>query len=112
MTPGLIWLLLLNLFIPALVSAQDTSSFALSGIVLDPHQAEVAGAEIILKRADGTEGQSLDADSTGAFRLEGVRLGNYEVRVEQEGCKAFVARAGRKSSSPARESDEANACMS
>ena len=59
---------------------------------MDPHQAGVLGAKVTLKLADGTEVQSASADSLGAFRLDGVPPGNYDVQIEQEGFKPSVSR--------------------
>src|SRR5579864_3146401 len=85
-------LLLIATFVPMMLRAQNPSSVAVTGTVLDPHQAGVIGAKVTLKRFDGPEVQSTSADSTGAFRFDGVPPGNYEVRVEQEGFKPSVFR--------------------
>src|SRR5712691_10518410 len=85
-------LLLSSTFVAAVLSAQAPAGVAVTGTVLDPHQAGVLGAKVTLKRADGGEVQSTSADSTGTFRFEGVPPGNYEVRVEQEGFKPSVLR--------------------
>ena len=85
-------LLFLSALVPAVLSAQDSSSFPVTGTVVDPHQAGVLGATVILRRADGTQVQSTTADSKGMFRFEGVQPGNYDVQIEQPGFKTSVSR--------------------
>src|ERR1700687_5413633 len=92
MARALAQFLLLSTFVAATLSAQDPSGAAITGTVLDPHQARVFGARITLKLADGTEVQSTSADSNGAFRLVGVAPGNYDVQIEQQGFKPSVSR--------------------
>ena len=67
---------------------------------MDPHQAGVLGATVILKRADGTQVQSTTADSKGVFRFEGVQPGNYDVQIEQPGFKPSVSRVRVGNQSP------------
>ena len=89
----LIWLLPLSISLASVLSAQNPAGVVVTGTVLDPHQAVVLGAQVRLKRADdGTELQSTSADSSGAFRFEGVAPGNYDVQVEQPGFKVFLVR--------------------
>jgi hypothetical protein len=89
---SLIHLLLLSTFVAAGLSAQNPSGVAVTGTVLDPHQAGVFGAKVTLKPTDGTEVQSASADSVGTFRFEGVPPGNYDVQIEQQGFKPSVSR--------------------
>ena len=92
MARSLIHLLLLSTFVAAGLSAQNPSGVAVTGTVLDPHQAGVFGAKVTLKPTDGTEVQSASADSVGTFRFEGVPPGNYDVQIEQQGFKPSVSR--------------------
>jgi carboxypeptidase family protein/TonB-dependent receptor-like protein len=85
-------LLLSSTFVAAVLSAQGPSGVAVTGTVLDPHQAGVLGAKVTLKPADGTEVQSTSADSLGAFRFGDVPPGNYDVQIEQQGFKPSVSR--------------------
>ena len=56
----------------------------IAGTVLDPSGATVAGATVTLK--DGAKAlTSVKTDSSGKFRFEGVRQGNYSIDVQQEG---------------------------
>ena len=93
-------LLFLSAFVPAVLSAQDSSGFPITGTVVDPHQAGVLGATVILKRADGTQVQSTTADSKGVFRFEGVQPGNYDVQIEQPGFRTSVSRVRVGNQSP------------
>ena len=92
MTRRLTALLLLLAFLPAFVSAQDLSGVPVTGVVMDPARAGVFGAKVTLRRADGVEAQSTTAGSDGAFRLDGVAPGNYDVRIEQPGFKTSTSR--------------------
>jgi hypothetical protein len=58
-----------------------------TGVVLDPTDAGVSEAKVILQRSDGAGPQSSDADAVGAFRFERVRPGSYRLTVEHEGFK-------------------------
>ena len=101
MIRAITWLLLLGTLLPSALRAQDPSGVAVTGTVLDPHLAGVLGAQVTLIRADdGTEVQSTSVDSKGAFRLEGVPPGNYNVRVEQQGFKPSSSRVRVGSQSP------------
>ena len=92
MARALIHLLLLSTFVAAVLNAQSPSGIAVTGTVLDPHQAGVFGAKVALKLADGTEVQSTSADSSGAFRFTEVPPGNYDLQIEQQGFKLSISR--------------------
>ncbi len=91
-------LLLLGAFAATSLSAQGPAS-AVSGTVLDPHQAYVSGARVTLEPVNGSEARSTSADSRGAFRFEAVAPGDYEVQIEQPGFKSslFRVRVGNQS---------------
>jgi len=89
---ALIELLLLSTLVAAILGAQNPAGVAVTGTVLDPHQAGVLGAKVTLKVADGAEVQSTSADSLGAFRFADVPPGNYDVQIEQQGFKPSVSR--------------------
>src|SRR5215831_13824577 len=84
--------LILSTLLTGVVGAQDVSAVVIAGSVLDPQQAGVAGAKVNLTRRDGTKVQSTTADSAGAFRFQGVPIGDYDVRIEQQGFKSSVFR--------------------
>jgi Carboxypeptidase regulatory-like domain len=77
-------------FVQILGYAQDSSGVAITGTVLDPHQAGILGAKVTLKQVDRNELRSTNADAL----VRGVSIppGNYEVRIEQEGFKTHVSR--------------------
>jgi hypothetical protein len=79
-------------FVQILGYAQFSSGVAITGTVLDPHQAGILGAKVTLKQVDRNELRSTNADALGAFRFDGVAPGNYEVRIEQDGFKTYVSR--------------------
>ena len=62
-----------------------------SGIVLDPSQAGVAGARVSLHGGSSGEPRTITADAEGAFRFDGVPSGRYEVMVQHEGFKPAAA---------------------
>jgi Carboxypeptidase regulatory-like domain len=64
---------------------------AITGVVLDPTDAGVSKAGITL-RQNGVVFATTTADATGAFRLDGVQPGSYEIGVEHEGLKSATSR--------------------
>src|SRR5947209_547345 len=63
------------------------SPLAVTGVILDPSDAGVSGAKVVLRRSDGGEPVSMTADAMGGFRFDGVRAGRYTLCVEQDGFK-------------------------
>src|SRR5258708_20358207 len=86
------WFLLFWSLFQIVAHGQGLPGVAITGTVLDPHQAGVLGAKVTLKPVDRDEIRSRNADVSGAFRFDGVAPGNYEVRIEQEGFKTNVSR--------------------
>jgi hypothetical protein len=79
------------------------SSVAITGMVLDPSGAAIAGAQVTLKIADGASIQST-TNTVGAFNFEKVTPGTYSLSVQAtgfEGKKQIVA-VGKKQSAPLR----------
>src|SRR5438034_10929201 len=75
--------------VPQPASPQKTASvFSVSGVVLDPSDAAVSGATIILRGAHDRVERSAHADAIGGFRFDGVTAGTYEVRVDKSGFKS------------------------
>jgi hypothetical protein len=58
---------------------------AISGAVLDPSGASVAGAKVILTGAGGETINATTTDSSGAFRFEKIGQGNYRILVRAAG---------------------------
>jgi hypothetical protein len=64
--------------------AQDAATASVTGVLLDPTDAGVAGARIVLRQNNATAAATV-ADATGAFRIDGVHPGNYQIVVTHEG---------------------------
>jgi len=58
---------------------------AISGAVLDPSGASVAGAKVILTGAGGETISTTTTDSNGAFHFEKIGQGNYQILVRAAG---------------------------
>lgn len=56
-----------------------------TGLVLDPTEASVAGARVSLRRADGTVLAITTSDAAGAFQFERLAPGTYKIGAEHEG---------------------------
>src|SRR4028119_2180137 len=78
--------ILLLLFFPLMATAQRTG--ALTGSISDKNNlAPVVAASILL---DGQSGKGTSSDSTGKFRLTGIPVGSYNVRVSAVGFETDV----------------------
>lgn len=77
------------------------------GLALDPQGLPVAGATVTLRNlATGTI-RSVPTNHDGAFLLQQLAIGTYEVRIEKQGFVAFVTTAAIRSG----ETTEANASL-
>ncbi len=65
---------------------------SVQGVVFDPSGAVVPGAAVALKRDDGVPVSFATSDAKGAFSLEALFAGRYEVEVRHQGFKAFTSR--------------------
>jgi hypothetical protein len=74
---------------------------AISGTVLDPSGASVAGAKIILATAGGETISTTTSDTSGAFRFEKAGHGNYQIRVHAPGFQDFKIEVSVSSKAPA-----------
>jgi hypothetical protein len=74
----------------------------ISGTVLDPSGASVAGAKVILAGAGGETLGATTTDISGGFRFEKAGQGNYQIRVQAAGFQDFKTEisAGAKASAP------------
>jgi hypothetical protein len=78
-------LILLIVFARAVpLLAQDAATASVTGVLLDPSDAGVAGARIALRLNNATAATTV-ADASGAFRIDGVHPGNYQIVVTHEG---------------------------
>jgi len=78
-------LFLLCLLAPALLRAQT-----ISGTVLDPSGAVVAGARIEITGGDLTQPVVLASDDVGRFFSPDLKPGTYSLRIEREGFEPLV----------------------
>src|SRR6266481_2661053 len=85
-------------------STTPTEVLGISGVVLDPSDAAIAGAKVILHGGSLKNEPSTATDLTGHFQFTSVHPGNYEVEVQREGFKTLRSRVkvGPRSSAPLR----------
>ncbi len=81
-----------------------TEVLGISGAVLDPSNAAIAGAKVTLHGGSFKNEPSTATDLTGHFQFTGVPPGTYEVEVQREGFKTLRSRVkvGPQSSAPLR----------
>jgi iron complex outermembrane receptor protein len=63
----------------------------LGGRVTDGHGGVVAGADVRIRRGDGTVSRRTSSDATGAFTLGALPPGEYVVEIEKPGFRPDVA---------------------
>ena len=63
---------------------------SISGIVVDPQKAVVAGAVVTVKNLETNAAQTVAADSEGRFRFQSLPVGTYGMTVEQKGFARYV----------------------
>src|SRR6267378_1567619 len=69
-------------------AAQRTAAvFGVSGVVLDPSNAAIAGAQVTLHGGSLENEPTTATDLAGHFEFAGVTPGSYEVEVQREGFK-------------------------
>src|SRR5215469_7885737 len=79
------------LFCAPVLNAQ-TSKGILVGVVRDPTGAVVPGAEVTVVNQDTSETRKTTTDSAGAYRVDAINPGTYEVDVTAQGFTAFHSR--------------------
>ena len=73
---------------PPIVSAQETiTSSSVGGRVTDPAGAAVQGAQVIARQIETNLTNTVTTDSDGRFRFAYLRLGPYEIKVQQPGFR-------------------------
>jgi len=80
--------------------AQDAATASVSGVLLDPSDAGVAGARIALRQNNGTAAATV-ADASGAFRIDGVHPGNDPIVVKHEGFNPASVKVHLGAANPA-----------
>src|ERR1700736_5763677 len=82
------FVLLLGSSFAGLAEAQNSSnSLGIMGAVQDTSGAVIAGAEVALDRADGSELTRTVKDRTGEFHFKNLPPGSYLVDVQQPGFR-------------------------
>ncbi len=84
---------LLMLVALACATAQETIHYgSVGGRVTDPSGAVVAGARVTARQQETNLTTEVATDREGRFRLPYLRIGEYELRIEQPGFAVFSAR--------------------
>ncbi|MDQ6706083.1 MAG: carboxypeptidase-like regulatory domain-containing protein, partial [Acidobacteriota bacterium] len=76
------------LFSPAAFSQGVTG--AITGVVMDPQQAAVAGAKVTVTNVETGSVNTTETNSSGVYNVPSLRIGTYEIRVEAAGFKTYV----------------------
>jgi hypothetical protein len=74
---------------------------ALTGLVLDPTEASVAGARVSVRRADGAVLAVTTSDAAGGFQFERLAPGTYKISAEHDGFQPATVQARVGARSPA-----------
>ncbi|HZQ22191.1 MAG TPA: TonB-dependent receptor [Terriglobales bacterium] len=88
---GRLLLAAIILLLTARPAAQDASTGALRGTVLDPDGSSIAGATVALVSNDTGARQSAATDLDGNYAFELLPPGNYTARVEAPGMSAQLS---------------------
>ncbi len=91
------WFIFISLlFTLSLIPLNFASSQAqvgtISGTVKDPNGAVVTGAQVTARNEATGETRSATTNNQGAFKLDGMAPGSYEVKVERSGFKTFLTK--------------------
>ena len=88
---GLIRIIYILAVSAGIASAQEAINYAsVSGRVTDATGAMVQGAKVIARQTDTNLTSTLVTDREGRFRFPYLRVGQYEVRVQQQGFAEFA----------------------
>jgi hypothetical protein len=84
------WVLLAVILLvgATVASAQETATIL--GTVKDASGAAVAGANVTARNTDTQATRQVVSEADGNYRIPGLQVGNYEVRVEHEGFQVEV----------------------
>ena len=69
----------------------SADAVALTGRVTDSHGGVVAGADVRVRRDDGTVSRRTASDATGTFTIAALPSGDYVVEIEKPGFRPDVA---------------------
>ena len=82
------WLVILPIL--AVYGQETITSSSVSGRVTDPSGAIVAGAQIVALRVETNQATSTRTDREGRFRFPYLKVGRYQIRVQQPGFAEAV----------------------
>jgi hypothetical protein len=77
------------LFSPAAIWTQGIQG-VVTGIVQDPSQARVSGAQVTLTHIETGTSLKTTTNEAGVFRFPSVPLGSHELRVDFAGFKPYI----------------------
>jgi Carboxypeptidase regulatory-like domain len=78
--------IMLAMCICASASAQETiNTGSISGRVIDPQGAVVAGASVVARQAENNLSNEAKTDAQGGFRFPYLKVGRYEITVRRAG---------------------------
>ncbi len=81
----------LILALTILCEAQTSKvSGAVQGIVIDQTGSAVAGAKVTLRNHDTNQVRTISTDPDGFFRIDGLPIGQYQLRLESPGFSEYV----------------------
>ena len=78
------------IFFAATLSQAQITTTTLLGTVTDSTGAFVSGAQITLTNTDTNLARSVRSEAEGAYRLELLPVGNYQMEVRCEGFRTYV----------------------
>ena len=84
--------------------AQNAGSRSISGTVLDPSGAAIAGAQVVLLSGDGKEVSRVTSDKDGGFQFEKLPTGTFKIEAQAPGFRDTLAevKLGSRQPSPLR----------
>ena len=84
--------------------AQNAGLRSISGMVLDPSGAAIAGADVILLSGDGKELSRITSDQDGSFQFEKLAVGAYKIQAQAAGFRDTIVelKLGSRTASPLR----------
>jgi hypothetical protein len=71
---------------PATTAGSEAGARSLSGVVLDPSGAAIAGAQVLLRFEHSVLFQ-IKTDAAGSFRFDRLRTGKYDIEVQADGFR-------------------------
>src|SRR5208282_2129899 len=70
---------------PSAATKEKADTPQLSGTIVDPSGAVIAGATVEIRNSDGTVQRTTASDSNGYFSMSGLPAGNYQLFVSSTG---------------------------